>query len=164
MPYTAYVEEGMRAYEQVLEIHGPAGLDFLNARVPHRFTGVYRLENGVLHNVYLHDKAGEVIPDFLKAVPLQDSFCQFVLRDGCLRTCDTTATPMLDGHKYQGVIGAYYGLPLIDNHGGLYGTLCHFDVATYSISDEEFAFLSKAARLLPKYLFRSKPTADAAMV
>ena len=164
MPYTAYVDAGIRAYEQVLEIHGPAGLDFLNARVPHRFTGVYRLENGVMYNVYLHDKAGEVIPEFLKAVPLGDSFCQFVLRDGFFCTSDTLANPMLNGHKYQGVIGAYYGVPLVDNYGALYGTLCHFDVPNYRISDEEFAFFTKAALLLPKYLFRSKPKTDAALL
>lgn len=155
MPYTAYVAAGLNGYEQVLEMHGPAGLDFLNARVPHRFTGVYRLEDGVLHNVYLHDKEGEVIPDFLQAVPLGDSFYQFVLRDREFRTCDTAREPMLDGHKYQGVIGAYYGVPLVNNYGDLFDTLCHFDVLNYSISDEEFAFLNKAALLLPKYLLRS---------
>ena len=62
---------------------------------------------------------------------------------------------MLDGHKYQGVIGAYYGVPLVNNYGDLFGTLCHFDVLNYSISDEEFAFLNKAALLLPKYLLGS---------
>ena len=156
MPNTAYVAEGIRAYEQVLERDGPAGLDFLNARVPHRFTGVYRLEDGVMHNVYLHDKQGEIIPEYLQAVPLGDSFCQFVLRDREFRTCDTAREPMLNGHKYQGVIGAYYGVPLVNNYGDLYGTLCHFDVLNYSISDDEFAFFSKAALLLPKYLLRKK--------
>ncbi len=156
MPNTAYVAERVRAYEHVLERDGPAGLDFLNARVPHRFTGVYRLENGVMHNVYLHDKQGEVIPEYLQAVPLGDSFCQFVLRDREFRTCDTARESMLNGHKYQGVIGAYYGVPLVNNYGDLYGTLCHFDVLNYSISDDEFAFFSKAALLLPKYLLRKK--------
>ena len=156
MPNTAYVAEGIRAYEQVLERDGPAGLDFLNARVPHRFTGVYRLDNGVMYNVYLHDKQGEIIPEYLQAVPLGDSFCQFVLRDREFRTSDTAREPMLDGHKYQGVIGAYYGVPLVNNYGDLYGTLCHFDVLNYSISDDEFAFFSKAALLLPKYLLRKK--------
>lgn len=118
---------------------------------------MYRLEDGVLHNVYLHDKEGEVIPDFLQAVPLGDSFYQFVLRDREFRTCDTAREPMLDGHKYQGVIGAYYGVPLVNNYGDLFGTLCHFDVLNYSISDEEFAFLNKAALLLPKYRCAAHP-------
>ena len=155
MPHTDYVNEGIHAYEQVLELHGPAGLDFLNARVPHRFTGVYRLQEGFTHNVYLYDKAHEVIPDFLKAVPLGDSFCQFVLRDGYFYSSNTQEDPRLNGHKYQGVIGTYYGVPLLDNQGCLYGTLCHFDVPTHTISDAEFALLTQAGRLLPRYLFRS---------
>lgn len=164
MSYAAYVEKGLRDYEQVLEMHGPAGLDFLNARVPHRFTGVYRLQDGVMYNVYLYDKLGEVIPEFLQAVPLHDSFCQFVLRDGQFCTSNTALEPLLNGHKYQGVLGAYYGIPLVNNYGDLYGTLCHFDVATHAITNEEFAFFTKAALLLPKYLWRSKPKADAVLM
>lgn len=149
-----YIQEGVAEYVDVLETHGPAGLDFLNARVPHRFTGVYRLEAGVFHNAYLHDKLGEVMPEFLKAVPLQDSFCQFVLRDGYFCTCNTGLDSRLDGHKYQGVLNTYYGVPLLNNAGELYGTLCHFDAQEFVLHDEEFAFLQRAALVLPKYLFR----------
>lgn len=157
MDLAAYVEEAAQAYTIVLETNGPAGLDFLNARVIHRFTGVYRLEAGVMYNVYLHDKQGEIIPEFLKAVPLGESFCQFVLRDGHFCTSCTAKDERLDGHKYQGVLGAYYGVPLLDNTGSLWGTLCHFDEVDQELSDSEFAFLTKAAKILPKYLCRSTP-------
>lgn len=155
MPHEFYITEGVEGYVRVLESQGPAGLDFLNARVPHRFTGVYKLEGGILHGMYLHDKQGQIVPEFLKAVPLADSFCQFVLRDGCFVTCDSGQDARLDQHKYQGVMGSYYGLPLLNNYGELYGTLCHFDVTNHALSDAEFAFLQKAARVLPKYLFRT---------
>lgn len=159
MAYEAYVQQGIAAYTHVLEVQGPAGLDYLNARVSHRFTGVYRLESGLLHNMYLHDKQGEVMPEFLKTVPLADSFCQFVLRDGCFCTCNTSMDHRLDGHKYQGVLNTYYGVPLLNNAGELYGTLCHFDVQEMPLQEEEFAFLQRAAAVLPKYLWRkvSKP-------
>ena len=160
MTHQRYVEEGLHRYKQVLERQGPAGLDFLNARVEHRFTGVYQLVDGVMRNVYLHDKQGEIIPEFLKAVPLADSFCQFVLRDGFFCTANSALDPRLQGHKYQGVLGAYYGVPLLDNAGNLFGTLCHFENPNHDLPDEEFAFLQKAARLLPQYLFgRTQRTA-----
>lgn len=65
MTHQAYIAQGVRDYTQVLERQGPAGLDFLNARVAHRFAGVYQLVDGVMRNIYLHDKLGEIIPEFL---------------------------------------------------------------------------------------------------
>ena len=148
--------EDIQRYANCLDVNGPAGLDFLNARVPHRFTGVYRLQRGVLVNLFLHDKCGEVIPEYLKAVRLEDSFCQFVLRDGFFMTLNSAADRRLDGHAYQGAVGSYYGVPLLDNGAQLYGTLCHFDMMSYPISDDEFEFLQQAAKVLPKYLHRTE--------
>lgn len=146
------MREALEAYKALLEATGPAGLAFLNARVPHRYTAVYRLDGAVLRNVHLFDKEGVVTPDFLETVPLQDSFCQFVMRDGGFTCNDTAGDRRLDGHKYQGVMGSYHGLPLLDNHGELYGTLCHFDTERHALPDEEFALLQKVARVLPAYL------------
>lgn len=144
--------DALEAYKALLAATGPAGLDFLNARVPHRYTGVYRLDGAVLRNVHLFDKQGVVTPDFLATVPLQESFCQFVMRDGGFSSRDTACDPRLDGHKYQGVMGSYHGLPLLDNQGQLYGTLCHFDTERFPLPDEEYALLQKVARVLPAYL------------
>jgi hypothetical protein len=91
----------------------------------------------------------------LQEVPLQDSFCQFVLREGVFRTVGTADDARLNGHKYQGAIGSYHGLPILDNYGGLFGTLCHFDVEPMQMTDEEFTVLRKASRLLPKYLYKT---------
>ncbi len=151
------VRRAIEAYRMLLETQGPAGLDFLNARVAHRYTAVYRLENAVLHNVHLFDKLGMVRPDFLAQVPLQDSFCQFVMRDGGFTSTDTGCDGRLDGHKYQGVLGSYHGVPLMDNYGRLYGTLCHFDTERHPLPDDEFALMQKAARLLPAYLNKRPP-------
>lgn len=128
------------------------GLGFLNSRVSHRFTGVYRLESQVMHVVHVVDKSGESCDNFLQAVPLHDSFCQFVLRDGFLRTSQTSSLAMLDGGPYQGVLESYVGLPLMTGHGELYGTFCHFDFSSEPVSDEEYLFLQKAVLLIPRFL------------
>lgn len=128
------------------------GLQLLNAPIEHRYTGVYRLESGVLRNVELIDKEGEVKPEFLMAVPLEDSFCQFVLRDGVFRTSDSGQEPMLKGHKYQGVLLSYTGVPIVSTSGELYGTLCHFDALKRDLSEEDFQTLKDAARILTSYL------------
>ncbi|MCD2514381.1 guanylate cyclase [Comamonas endophytica] len=142
----------LQEYRLLLETQGPAGLDFLNSRVPHRYTGIFRLQEGALHNIFLHDKRGEIIPEFLQVVPLTDSFCHLTMRDGVFRTADSTHESSLDGHKYQGVLRSYIGLPLADGQGGLYGTICHFDERALELADEEFEIFSKAAKLLPDYL------------
>jgi GAF domain-containing protein len=147
----------MDAYAQLsesLETGGlEAGLRFLNQRVDHRFTAVYRLEDNTLHNTALIDKVDD---DFdrsaLSAIPLGDSFCQFVMRDGFFRTSQTTGMDMLNGHPYQGVLESYVGLPIMTSADKLYGTLCHFDFGQTPLPDEEFTFLQKVARLLPRYI------------
>lgn len=150
------MRNALQTYKDTLDREGPAGLAFLNARVPHRYTAIYRLDGGRLRNVFLFDKQGEVRPDFLEVVPLADSFCQFVIRDGLFKTSNTAQDHRLDGHKYQGVLMTYHGVPLLDNGAQLFGTLCHFDAESLQLSDAEFEFFSQAARLLPPYLARSQ--------
>jgi GAF domain-containing protein len=129
-----------------------AALQYLNAPVPHRYTGIYQLKSGLLISAGLHDKAGEVLPGDLMEVPLVDSFCQFVLRDGSFRTEDSGVDGRLDGHKYKGVVLSYSGVPILGNDGELWGTLCHFDTLNRRISDDEYEFLRKSARYLPEFL------------
>jgi len=124
----------------------------LNARVPHRYTGIYRLRDGLLTNIFLHDKQGEATPTALAVVPLDISFCQFVFRDQLFRTDNSTEDHRLDGNPFQGQVLAYHGVPLVDGSGELYGSLCHFDLEPWGISDEEFAHLQLAATLMPEFL------------
>jgi GAF domain-containing protein len=144
-------------FSSLLEGGSPEhALAYLNEAVPHRYTAVYRLDGDELRNVYLHDKQGEVRPEFLAVVPFGDSFCQFVLRDGSFRTSDSAQEPMLDGHPYQGVMVSYHGAPLADADGRLLGTLCHFDVVSHELQEPEFELLCRAGLLLPAYLPRSE--------
>lgn len=129
-----------------------AGLEILNQRVPHRFTGIYRLTGNVLHNAALVDKeegSGTVV---LTDVPLNDSFCQFVFRDGSFSTTHSGTDARLAGNPYSGIIGSYVGVPIPGLNGGLYGTLCHFDFGDHAIGDEEFLVLGRVAQILPRYL------------
>ena len=131
-----------------------AGLGFLNRRVEHRFSAIYRLEAMTLRNLYLYDREGALLPESLGVVPLGDSFCQHALHDGSFRTDDSRTDPRLDGSPFQGVVLAYHSVPLVDDAGELFGTLCHFDFVPHSLSDGEFELLQQAARVLPPYLRR----------
>lgn len=140
-------------FVRVCESEGLAGgLRELNARVPHRYTGVYRFEGELMRNLELVDKSGEVRPEHLAVVPFRDSFCQYVLRDGEFRTCDSGRDRRLDGHVYQGVLLSYHGVPVLDDKGELYGSLCHFDSEDKELNDTEFAMMQRVARVLPAFL------------
>jgi GAF domain-containing protein len=145
--------EGAPGYVALCEAHGlVAALLALNRRVPHRYTAAYRLDGQRLRNVELIDKAGEVRPEFLAEVPLAESFCQFVLRQGKFVTSDSSLDSRLDGHPYKGVMMAYHGVPIMDSEGGLLGTLCHFDVESRPLADEELELMQAVGRRLHPFL------------
>ena len=130
-----------------------AALAVLNEGIPHRYTGIFELvgEDLLCRNVY--DKLGEPRSHDLDVVKFTDSFCQIAMREGEYRTDNTAMDRRVDGSPYQGVVMSYQGVPLIGHTLELQGTLCHFDVVEQSLSDEEFACLIEAARLLPSYVY-----------
>jgi GAF domain-containing protein len=150
------------AMEEISQSRGPllaeielggieAGLKYLNARTAYRYTAIYRFEGAMMRNIYLYDRQGEVVSDFAK-VPLGDSFCQFVMAEGGFITSDSAKDERLQGHPYQGVLNAYFGLPLSRKPGTLYGTFCHFDFKPQVIDDREIEFLQSVAPWLMDYL------------
>lgn len=143
----------LKKFSSFLATDGPeAALAYLNAGVPHRYSAVYRFAGPMLRNVLIHDKEGQMRPEYLAAVPFDQSFCQFVLRDSSFRTDDSSADPRLDGHPYQGIVVSYHSVPLLTDSGELWGTLSHFDMAPLPLSDDEFELLQSAAKLLPGFL------------
>lgn len=154
-PFTEGPSAGFEEFTRVLREEGiVASLRFLNGRVDHRCTAIYRLQDMSVCNLYLYDRQGELLPESLGVVPLTDSFCQHALRDGVLRIDDSRDSDLVTGSPFKGVVIAYHGLPLVGRDGNLFGTLCHFDFVPRELSDDEFAFLQKAVRLLPSHLER----------
>ncbi len=152
-PLPATVAAALAQVERELAQKGLVGaLALLNERVPHRFTAVYRLLGQSLHNIATVDKHLHLEPPDLKVVPLKDSFCQFVLRDGLFLTRESGTDSRLGGHPYAGVVGCYVGVPVHGRDGRLSGTLCHFDLESFDIGDDEYLLLDRAARLLPAFL------------
>lgn len=128
-----------------------SALKVLNDRVPHRFTAVYRLEGPLLRNIATVDKHLHLDPLDLRTVPLKDSFCQFVLRDGLFVTSSSGDDTRLAGHPYQGVMKSYVGVP-IRRADAMVGSLCHFDLDDHEIADDEYLLLEQVARLLPSFV------------
>ena len=146
-------ERNFDAFSTVLASEGPElALQYLNSGVPHRYTAVYRFEGELLRNVLLHDKRGQMRPQFLIAVPFKQSFCQFVLRDQAFRTNDSGIDERLVGHPYRGVVVSYHSVPVMNAGGAMWGTMSHFDMSSHPLAGSEFELLQQAAKVLSRYI------------
>lgn len=139
-------------FEAVLQKQGlEAGLAFLNGRVPHRYTSVYRLEHDFLRRLVYVDKSGSA--DLaLAEVPFKDSFCEVAIEEGALVVTDSASDARVQRLPNPAELASYVGLPLADAPGGLFGSFCHYDVCSQPLSDEEFEFLEDAAKVLHAYV------------
>lgn len=127
-------------------------MEALNRGVPHRYTGIFQVIESQLINVFLYDKQHQIRPEALAVVALDNSFCQFVLRDGSLLVDNSMHDERLLASSFRGVVVAYHGVPVTDHRGGLYGTLCHFDLVEQGLAPAQFELLQAAGSLLYPYL------------
>lgn len=144
----------------LLDQHGlKAGLLFLNERVPHRYTAVYRLQQQHLHRVGFVDKLGGAGTE-LADVPFKDSFCEISVREGHFVTAEASTDRRLDGNPYQAMVGSYVGLPLARAPDGLFGTFCHYDTCGHPDNAAEFLFLQQATQVLAAFLRQADSRPD----
>jgi GAF domain-containing protein len=140
--------------QDVLDARGlQAGLLFLNARVPHRFTSVYRLSDQRLRRLSFVDKEGGLGAE-TEDVPFKDSFCEVAVREGHLVVTDLPTDARLHDQPNPLMLGSYVGLPLSRGPGVLYGTFCHYDTCAHPLSDDELVFLEQASQLLARFCLR----------
>lgn len=129
----------------------PGALEFLNRRVPHRYTAVYRFDGSVVCNLGIHDRLGE-LQSPLPPTPAETTLCQYVTPQQAFVSENVLEDPRLTNHYQRGLINAYVGLPLSRGPRHLYGTLCQMDPETQKLSDSEYRFLEMVAPLLLDYL------------
>ena len=141
--------------QELLDAHGlHAGLLFLNARVPHRYTAVYRLSGEYLRRLDFVDKEGG-LGEATATVPFKDSFCELAVRQGPLLVTDTSSDARICDKPNPFMMGSYVGFPLASTgSSALYGTLCHYDNCAHPLNDAELVFLQQASELLTRFCLR----------
>lgn len=151
-------------FQQVLQKHGlRAGIVFLNERVPHRYTSVYRLSQQRLRRLGFVDKLGGQGAE-LAELPFKDSFCEITVREGHFATTESASDDRLAGNPYQSMVGSYVGLPLVSPSDGLFGTFCHYDECGHPVSDTEFVFLQQAVRFLAVFMVGTRVSAEQSLL
>jgi GAF domain-containing protein len=125
-----------------------AGLRYLNARTRHRFTGVYRFDPPMLRNLCLFDRENPTLR-FGGDTPMRETYCSLVgAKVSPFATPDAAADGRLLDHPARLSVLAYCGVPLVDDQGSCFGSLCHFDVRPRLVPADEVPLLERAAPLV----------------
>lgn len=134
------------AIEDLLESEGVhAALRYLNSRASHRFTGIYRVDAPTLRNLRLFDRENPMLR-VGSDTPMRETYCSLVAASGePFATADSRADPRLREHPARDSTLAYSGVPLRDETGATWGTLCHFDILPRPVPEEEIAVLEAVA-------------------
>lgn len=147
------IADAIESFEEVLESEGVHGaLRFLNARAPHRFTGVYRFEPPVLRNVRLFDRENPML-EIGEDVAVRESYCSITGAGAApFSTDDSLSDERLADHPARLSTRSYCGVPLLDSSGAVVGTLCHFDVTPRATPNPEIALMQAATPALMRVL------------
>lgn len=114
--------------ERTLREAGLRGLvRLLNAQTLHRFTGVYRFDRELLHNLAFFDrKVPEVSHD--TDTPMNEAYSASIdPGPGFLQFEDARHDPQVTTLPGSPVV-AYCGALIRTSSGDVFGSLCHFDV------------------------------------
>ena len=119
----------------------------LNARTPHRFTGVFQYEGDMLRSVALVDKWDPLV-ERGEDVPVASAYCAHLRNTGePLEVADGSTDPRTPWMA-QGEVLSYCGAPIRTRSGELWGALCHFDTARCETKNSDMPLLLAAAALL----------------
>lgn len=148
----------LAAFERVLDSDGLiAAMRHLNARTPHRFTGVFRFDGDMLRNVALVDKwlADVVVGE---DVPLAQAYCAHLHSTGePLLVADGPSDSRVPWMANSPVV-SYCGALIRDAVGEPWGALCHFDTARCDVRNSDMPLLNAAASLVFPMASRHRQT------
>ena len=138
------MQEELRDFKGALKSKGvPGALRFLNARTPHRFTGVYRYDGTFLRNIALFDQYDPEVSrgdDF----PMKDAPCACVAdHGGRLVVTEFLSDPRF-GRSFAPIV-SYCGALIRTPDGAPFGTVCHFDTKPCETPPENALLLEAVA-------------------
>jgi len=141
-------------FEKVLASQGilPA-LEFLNARVRHRFTAVSRFDAPMLRNLFVFDRKSPHILYGGTAQVLDDTYASLVQRRKMsFRTDNSLHDSRLQYHAARVSVLSYIGVPIRLTSGELWGVLAHWDRESRDTPVGETDLLQEVIPALVKWL------------
>lgn len=137
----------------VVEVDGiGSAVRLANTLSSFRYTGLYRVQGGLLVCRALWDRQMQQLTQG-DAVPLEQSFCNYMVHSGQgLSVVDSLTDPRLAGHPRQMEFRSYCGAPLLDRHGHVVGSFCHFDVEPEHVKADDLYYVAIGAAVLQELM------------
>lgn len=128
-------------------------LGLLNAQGEHRFTGLFACESTGFHNAFLYDRDQPETLKLDEVIPYEASYCQFTCTDQkTYIIVDASEDPRFEGHPSRYRFKSYVAVPIHNEDGSLWGTLCYFDTKANSVRLEQIELLEWVGKLIKKRL------------
>lgn len=125
-----------------------AALKYLNGRIDHRFTAIYKFQGPTQRAVFLYDKQGQSGTRF-NAIPTSESLGQFITVSQPFGVTNSATDPFLSENGHSSLVTSFYGVALSPADTKPTGSLCHFDLKPQTLpSAVERDFLNRARNLL----------------
>lgn len=124
-----------------------SALAHLNRRTPHRYTGVFRFDGGMLRSVVLVDKwnAQTTRGD---DIPIAAAYCAHVHRTGQPLVVEDGRSDVRVPWMASSPVLSYCGAVIVDPAGKRWGALCHFDTSRCEAKNSDIPLLVAAASIL----------------
>ena len=120
---------------------------FLNARTPHRFTGVFRFDGAMLRSVALVDKWDPLV-EVGEDVPIASAYCAHLRRTGQPLEVQHGPSDARTPWMSESAVLSYCGAPILDGKGEPWGAICHFDNSRCESKYSDMPLLLAAAIVL----------------
>ncbi len=120
----------------------------LNDQTTHRFTGLYRYDQEVLHNLCFYDR-WHPYKVSVEDVSLSMTYCGVISQSGEeIVINDAPHDARFAAHPARMFAQSYCGISYRSAAGILVGSLCHFDLAPTTTSPDAMELLKYFAQLL----------------
>ena len=125
-----------------------AALKYLNGRIDHRFTAIYKFQGPTKRAVFLYDKLGHNNTHF-NAIATSESLCRFITLSTPFGVTNSATDTFLSENGHRSLVTSFYGVALSPADTQPTGSLCHFDLKPQKLpSPVERDFLNRAKNLL----------------
>ena len=124
------------------------GFAYLLGYTNYRFVGIWRFHDGKV-NAALHIDRQRPSAATVTEVPDNATHCCFV-RDsrGVFMTANSLRDWRTEGHPARVGVSSYCGVPIMDEEGRIFGTLCHYDVVPRDPEQVDLELMLQVARYL----------------
>jgi hypothetical protein len=143
------LDHGLAMLKSQLDAGGiMAALKYLNSRIGHRFTAIYKFQGSMQRAVFLYDRLGQPGAR-LNAIATSESLSRFITVAEPFGVTDSATDAFLNENGHRSLVTSFYGVSLSRAGTKPTGSLCHFDLKPQALpSPVERDFLTRARGLL----------------